>query len=149
MYAALRRARAGNNARTQCYAYCFISNRHAKTGDRRVPAHNSHFRQRFVIFGGYLESRAADLYQAALGTITAFVLEELIMIDQEIHRPFADRMARSPDVAQTIAAIIAKTRHEWTSQRPASVSPDETVVERTRPARPWLRLAQGGRRWSA
>lgn len=71
------------------------------------------------------------------------------MIDQEIQWPFFYRMERSPDVAQTIAAVIAKTRHEWASQRPASASSDEATVERTRPARPLLRLARGGNSWGA
>ena len=68
--------------------------------------------------------------------------EEVIMIDQEMDLPVAerldrlDRMARPADIGQTIAAIIAITRREWMSQGHASPAPDETAPNRTRFAHP-------------
>ena len=45
------------------------------------------------------------------------------------------------DVGQTAVAVIAKTRLEWVSRGNASLSPDETDVDRTRFAHPLFRLS--------
>jgi len=72
---------ADNNARRQCYAYCFTSTRRAIAGDRRAPGENSHFRQRPVIFGGYLVAPGRPVRLSGAGTN---IQEDVIMTDGEM-----------------------------------------------------------------
>ena len=78
--------------------------------------------------------------------------EEVIMIDQEMDLPVAerlDRMGRPADIGQTVAAIIAITRREWMGQGQASPAPDETAVNRPRFAHPLFRFALDAKRSSS
>ena len=141
MCAALRRACADNNARRQCYAYCFTSNRRAIGGDRRAPGENSHFRQRPVIFGGYRAACAAD--PCGLSRARRCNQEEKLVKDKVCGIWAAGQvwMAWPTDVARTAVAVIEKTRLEWVARGNESRSSGETDVDRTRFAHPLFRLA--------
>jgi len=66
---------------------------------------------------------------------TRHTQEELIMIDEEMNWPFAnrsdelDRMALPADIGQTIAAFMAITKSEWMSQEHASPVLDEMTAD--------------------
>lgn len=106
----------------------------------RSNSHHSHFRQRPVIRGRYFALCAADPWRAAIGATDT--QEETIMIDQQMHWPFAirsdaaDRTRRPADIGQTLAAIVAITKSEWMAQRHATPDLGEMAVNRNRFAHP-------------
>lgn len=74
------------------------------------------------------------------------------MTDQQFDFPLAersDRTARPADPGQTIAAVIAVTRREWISPRPAMPAPEETVLKRARFAHPLVRYIFDSKRNSS
>lgn len=74
------------------------------------------------------------------------------MFDQETNAPARllrpDRGAQSADIAQAIAAILATTRREWTSQDTESCRPD-AAGGRQRIAHPLIRFALDAQRSNA
>lgn len=105
---------------------------------------NSHFRQRPVIFGGYLGACAADL--RGLPWARRDNQEELIMTDEDLGFAAAGQawMAWPTEIGQNAVAVIARTRDEWASRASVSSSPDEIEDDGTRFARPLFRLAPAG-----
>ena len=72
------------------------------------------------------------------------------MRDQEMVKdpPVSDRMARNAgqiEIEQTIAAVIAKTRQEWTLRGPACPSPAVPSGSPSRWVRPYFRLVSGAK----
>ena len=74
------------------------------------------------------------------------------MIDQEMNLPApgslepSDRLVRTADIGQALAAVLATTRREWMSPRPESPAPDEAAVNRVRFAHPLIRFALDAKR---